>query len=91
MVLGLPMATATATSLVVISVNSAAGLVAHLDPVAIDYRFTITFTVAAIVGSIRAARLAVRLPADRLRRWFAYLVLAVGLDVTVRTGAAALT
>jgi len=89
--LGLPMATAVATSLVVISINSAAGFVAHLGPVAIDYRITATFTVAAIVGSLFAGRAAARLPADRLRRWFAYLVLAVALYVTAQTITAELT
>jgi len=83
--LGLPMATAAATSLVVISVNSAAGFLAHLGPVAIDYRVTTAFTVAAIVGSLLAGRAAAPLPAARLRRWFAYLVLAVALYVTART------
>jgi uncharacterized membrane protein YfcA len=89
--LGLPMATAVATSLVVISVNSAAGFIAHVGPVVIDYRITATFTVAAVVGSLLAGRAASRLPADRLRRWFAYLVLAVALYVTVRAIGEALT
>ena len=89
--LGLPMATAVATSLVVISVNSAAGFIAHLGAVAIDYRITTAFTIAAIIGSLLAGRLATRLPADQLRRWFAYLVLAVALYVTVRATATALT
>ena len=89
--LGLPMATAVATSLVVISINSAAGFVAHLGPVAIDCRITATFTVAAIVGFLFAGRAAARLPAGRLRRWFAYLVLAVALYVTAQTITAELT
>jgi uncharacterized membrane protein YfcA len=89
--LGLPIATAVATSLVVISVNSAAGIIAHLGTVAIDYRIASAFTIAAIVGSLLAGRLAIRLPADRLRRWFAYLVLAVALYVTVRAIGEALT
>ena len=89
--LGLPMATAAATSLVVISVNSAAGFLAHLGPVAIDYRVTTAFTIAAIVGSLLAGRVAARLPAARFRRWFAYLVLAVALYVTVQAVAGTLT
>ena len=89
--LGLPMATAVATSLVVITVNSAAGFTAHLSTVAIDYRITTAFTIAAIGGSLLAGRLATRLPADRLRRWFAYLVLAVALYITVQTTVATLT
>ena len=85
------MATAVATSLVVISVNSAAGFLAHLGAAVIDYRITSAFTVAAITGSLIAGRPAKRLPAERLRRWFAYLVLAVALYVTIRAVAAAVT
>ena len=42
------------------------------------------FTLAAVAGSL-AAPLATRLPADRLRRWFAYLVLAVAAFVVIQT------
>lgn len=75
--LGLPMAAAVGTSLVIIVINSVAGLVAHLGDAALDYRITGAFALAAIVGSVAAARMATRLPAERLRRWFAFLVLAV--------------
>jgi hypothetical protein len=81
LLLGLPMITAVATSLVIIVVNSIAGFSAHLGIAAIDYRIAATFTLAAIVGSLGAGRVATRLPADRLRRWFAYLVFAVAAFV----------
>ena len=41
-------------------------------------------TVAAVAGSLAAARLASRLPGERLRRWFAYLVFAVAVFVIVQ-------
>jgi hypothetical protein len=66
---------------VIIVVNSIAGFSAHLGIAAIDYRIAATFTLAAIVGSLGAGRVATRLPADRLRRWFAYLVFAVAAFV----------
>jgi hypothetical protein len=84
LLLGLPMATAVGTSLLIIVVNSAAGLVAHAGEAHLDYRLTAVFTVAAIVGSLAAAPVATRLPADRLRRWFAYLVFAVAVFVAVQ-------
>lgn len=84
LLLGLPMAVAVGTSLLVIIVNSAAGFAAHAGDTALDHRLTAAFTLAAIVGSMIAGRVATRLPADRLRRWFAYLVLAVAAFVTVQ-------
>ena len=77
LLLGLPMATAAATSLVVIAVNSAAAFAAHLGDTTVDWPTAAAFTVAAVVGSVIAGRLAARLPGDKVRRWFAYLVLAV--------------
>ena len=84
LLLGLPMATAVGTSLVVIVLNSAAGFAAHAGDAAIDYRITAAFTLAAITGSLIADRLATRLPADRLRPAFAYLVLAVAALVVAQ-------
>lgn len=77
LLLGLPMAAAVATSLVVIVINSAAGFAAHLSNASLDIGIAAAFTGAAVVGSLAAGRLAPRLPGERLRRWFAYLVLGV--------------
>ena len=85
LLLGLPMATAVATSLVVIVFNSAAGFTAHLSTTSIDIAVAVAFTGAAVVGSVAAGRLIRRLPGDRLRRWFAYLVLAVAAYVVAET------
>lgn len=84
LLLGLPMAAAAATSLVVIVLNSAAAFTAHLGDTAIDVRIAVAFTVAAVLGSLAAGRLAPRLPSRRLRRWFSYLVLGVAAYVTIQ-------
>lgn len=84
LLLGLPMATATATSLVVIVINSAAGFTAHLGGVTLDIATAAAFTGAAVLGSLAAGRLAPRLPGQKLRRWFAYLVLVVAAYVAVQ-------
>ncbi len=76
LLLGLPMPVAVGTSLVIIVLNALAGFAAHAGA-ALDYRIAGGFSAAAVVGSLAAGRLATRLPADRLRRGFAYLVLAV--------------
>ena len=85
LLLGLSMTVAVGTSLVIIVINSAAGFVAHAGDTTIDYRIAAGFTAAAIVGSLVAARVATRLPADRLRRWFAYLVFVIAAFVVIQT------
>ena len=85
LLLGLPMTVAVGTSLLVIVINSAAGFAAHASDSSLDYRLTAVFTLAAIAGSLAGARVATRLPADRLRRWFAYFVFAVAAFVAVQT------
>lgn len=75
--LGVPMSTAVGTSLVIVAVNSAAGFVAHAGDVALDGPVTVAFTAAAVVAALVAGRLGARIDTDRLRRWFAWLVLAV--------------
>ncbi|MGI8626474.1 MAG: sulfite exporter TauE/SafE family protein [Geodermatophilaceae bacterium] len=81
LLLGLPMTVAVGTSLVIIAINSIAGFAAHAGEASLDYKITAAFTLAAVVGSLGAARIASRLPADKLRRWFAYFVFAVSLFV----------
>lgn len=81
--LGLPMTTAVPTSLVIVAINSAAGFAAHATDAAADVRLTAVFAAAAVVGSLLAARFARRLPAARLRRWFAVLVLATAAFVLI--------
>lgn len=84
LLLGLPMLTATATSLVVIVINSAAGFTAHLGAATLDITTAVAFAGAAVVGSLFAGRLAPRLPGQKLRRWFAYLVLVVAAYVAIQ-------
>ncbi|MBN1093834.1 sulfite exporter TauE/SafE family protein [Blastococcus sp. TML/M2B] len=75
--LGLPMPTAIGTSLVVVAVNSAAGFAAHAGEATLDVPVTLAFTAAAVVAAVVAARLGTGVDTDRLRRWFARLVLVV--------------
>ncbi len=87
LLLGLPMTTAIGTSLVIIVINSLAGLSAHtltggLD---LDPGITIAFSATAIIASLLAARVASRLPGEKLRRWFGYLVLAAAALIIIET------
>ncbi|CAI7977322.1 putative membrane transporter protein [Frankia sp. Hr75.2] len=84
LLLGLPMPAAVGTSLVVIVINSAAGFAAHAGEATLDYRIAAAFTAAAVIGSLTAGRFATRVPAERLRGSFAYLVLAVAAFVVLQ-------
>ena len=84
LLLGLPMPLAVGTSLIIIVINSAAGLAAHAADATIDYRIASAFTAAAVTGSLTAGRLASHLPARHLRRAFAYLIFAVAAFVVAQ-------
>jgi len=65
-------AEAIATSLVVVTITSLAGLAAHAAAAAtVDYGVIAVFAGAALLASLTAGRLANRLPAAALRREFA--------------------
>jgi len=84
LLLGLPMTVAVGTSLVVVTLNAAAGFAAHTGAADIDYAVAAWFTGAAVVGSLLAARVATRLPVAGLRRGFGWLVLVVAAAVAVQ-------
>ncbi len=77
MLVGLPMNQAIGTSLVVITANSAAGLLGHLAASPLDMTLTLIFVSAGLVGTFVGARLAQRLPATRLRQAFALFVIVL--------------
>jgi uncharacterized membrane protein YfcA len=82
--LGLPMPTAVGTSLLVVAINSAAGFVAHAGTTELDVPVTVAFTGAAVVAALSAGWFGARTTTVRLRRWFAWLVLAVAALVVGR-------
>lgn len=78
-----------ATSLVVVVLNSGWGLLAHIGTsAALDWPVTGAFAASAMVASLLAGRVAGRVPADRLRRAFAALVLllAAGVATSLAVG-----
>ncbi len=81
---GLAMPVAVGTSLVVVAINSAGGLVGHLATVAIDWRLAAGVTAAAVVGALLGGRLAGRVSPARLRTSFGWFVLAMGALVVVQ-------
>lgn len=83
--LGLPIPAAIATSLVILGINSLAGLAAHLGRFQVDLAVAGVFLAVAAVAALAAARIAGRLPERMLRRGFAALVLVVAVFVAVQT------
>lgn len=80
---GLSMPVAVGTSLLVIAMNSAAGMGGHLPSVDLDWGLAAMVTAAAVGGSLVGGRLAGRISPDRLRRAFGWAVLAMAAVVFV--------
>lgn len=77
--LGFPMPAAVGTSLLIISLNSVAGLVGRADQLLdLDWGLIGAFTAVTMAASLLGARLSMRLPARTLGIAFALLLLAVG-------------
>ncbi|MFC3961554.1 sulfite exporter TauE/SafE family protein [Nocardia jiangsuensis] len=81
LLLGLDMATAIGTSLVIVVANSGSGVLAYLGALAPDWRITAAFAGAAIAGALLAGRFGATVDTERLRTGFAYLIFAVAAFV----------
>ena len=80
---GLPMVAAIGTSLLVISMQSAAGLAGHLSGTGIPWPLALAVTLSAVLGSVVGTRLCGRFQQDTLRRGFGGLVLVMAVLVLV--------
>jgi uncharacterized membrane protein YfcA len=90
LLLGIPFARAAGTSLVIIVVNSLAGLSAHAVDLHLDWAVLSAFAAVAIAASLASALLARRVPDKALRRGFAALVFVTAAVVAVGSVAALL-
>jgi uncharacterized protein len=77
--LGMSMPQAVATSLVVISINSAGALLARAGTAHFDWAVIIPFTLAAVAGSLGGKVVADRVSGATLTRAFAVLLIAVAV------------
>jgi uncharacterized membrane protein YfcA len=80
----LPLKSAFVTSLLVIAVNSFAGLAGHLHRAAFDWRTAGMFLGASLIGMFAGRLVARRLAVAQLRVAFAWFVLAVGAFVIAK-------
>jgi uncharacterized membrane protein YfcA len=74
--LGLPMRAAVGTSLMIITMNSFAGLLGAIGHATVPWTLAFEITGAAVCGSIVGAALAGRIAPESLRRAFGWFVLA---------------
>ena len=87
---GLSMHQAVATSLVVIALKSYSGFYKYLDVLGaqgldLDWPVLGLVTVLGIAGSIAGSRLARRVHQDRLKRWFGYFLIVMGIYILARS------
>jgi uncharacterized membrane protein YfcA len=80
----LPMRLAVGTSLLVIMMNALSGFAGYLGHVTIDWNLVAWFTSVAAVGSIVGTLVSKRVPQQRLRQVFGYLLIAVSIYVLYR-------
>ena len=88
LVLGFPMRLAVGTSLAIIAINSAAGVLAQLGSGGIDLGLAALFILGGLAGATLGGRLAGRVDEAKLSRGFAALVALVGLYLIARNGLA---
>ena len=81
---GLEMKPAIGTSLAVIAVNCFGGLIGQMRYVSLDWRLTLGFLLAAMVGMFVGSALAKHLSSTVLRRGFAWCVVLLGFVLVAR-------
>jgi hypothetical protein len=85
-VVGLPMVEAVSTSLIIIAANSLAGFIGHWSQGNFDLPLAVVFVTAGLAGTRVGARLAPRLPADRLRQVFGVFVIGLAIFLLIDNG-----
>jgi uncharacterized membrane protein YfcA len=87
---GLSMRNAVATSLVIIALKSYSGFYKYIDVLdsqglELDWPVLWLITGLGIAGSFAGGRIAKRVPQDRLKRWFGYFLIVMGLYILTRS------
>lgn len=92
---GMPIHGAVATSLVIIALKSYSGFYKYIDVLdaqnlELDWRTLMIVTALGIVGSYGGAKIANRVPQDKLKGWFGYFLIVMGLYILARSAPEAL-
>lgn len=75
---------AIGTSLLIIALNAIAGLLGYLGKLDIDWSLTISFTLAAGIGSVIGSYLSQFVSVKNLQKGFGYFLLAVATFVLIQ-------
>lgn len=81
---GLMMKESIGTSLLVIAINCAAGLVGHLRYGGFDLKLALLVTILAVAGTLTGTALSHRVAADKLKKGFALFVIVVALFLVAK-------
>ena len=81
----LPVRIAMGTSLAIVAMNSVVGFLSHLGDAPPHWDIALIFAAIAIAGVLLGNAFSSRLPVDRLRQIFAFMVLATGIYVLWRS------
>jgi uncharacterized protein len=81
---GLPFKTAVGTSLFIIAINSLSGFLGDLFNYHIDWIFLLSITALAVVGVIMGNSLSKKIHADKLRVFFGWFVLLMGVWILAK-------
>ncbi len=79
MLVGLPIRSAIGTSLIIIAMNSLAGVLGHLGAIELDYTVIGIFVVAGIAGTFAGSQLTKLIRSAYLQRIFAVFIIGLGL------------
>ena len=72
---GMPMHRAVGTTLLVVTLKSYAAFAGYISHVTVDYNLAASVTAVAVIGTLVGASLSQKVPAEKLRKGFAVLVL----------------
>ena len=92
---GLAIHSAVATSLVIIALKSYSGLYKYIDVLdaenlSLDWPTLMLVTALGIIGSYAGARIAGRMPQEKLKKGFGYFLILMGIYILARSGPEAL-
>lgn len=83
--LGYDMPSAVGTSLLVIAISSVESLAFRLPHEHLDWKTAAPFTAAGIIGVLLGDAIASRVPAERLTKWFVWLLVIVACGTIIQT------
>ena len=80
----LPMKMAVGTSLLIIAAKSLIGFTGDLTHYKMDWQLLIIVTIAAVIGIFIGNAINKKIPGERLKKWFGWFVLAMGIYIIVK-------